>query len=156
MVMASAVPVKGSSGKFASGKALELMEEVGDGSREIIIKTDQEPSIQYVVKDLVEAREEGRTVVEESPVQGSKSNGIIERAVQGLEGHMRAVLLGFEERVGVKLDPREAVVQFIPEYSAYLANRLEVGKDGKTAYERTKGKRGRFWEWSLGKSCCGN
>ena len=26
------------------------------------------------------------------------------------------------------------------EYAGYLLNRLEVGKDGKTAYERTKGK----------------
>ena len=29
---------------------------------------------------------------------------------------------------------------FLPEYAAYLLNRLEVGKDGKTAYERAKGK----------------
>ena len=28
------------------------------------------------------------------------------------------------------------------EYAAYLINRLEVGKDGKTAYERNKGKKG--------------
>ena len=73
---------------------------------QVIVKSDQEPSIGYVVKDVLEAREEGRTLVEESPVQGSKSNGIVERAAQSLEGHMRAVLLGFEERVGVKLDPR--------------------------------------------------
>ena len=30
---------------------------------------------------------------------------------------------------------------YIPSYHAmYLINRLEVGKDGKTAYERVKGK----------------
>ena len=29
----------------------------------------------------------------------------------------------------------------MPEYAAYLMNRLHVGKDGKTAYERTKGKK---------------
>ena len=27
------------------------------------------------------------------------------------------------------------------EMSGYIANRLEVGKDGKTAYERSRGKR---------------
>ena len=32
------------------------------------------------------------------------------------------------------------MVQFLPEYVAYLLNRREIGKDGKTAYERTKGK----------------
>ena len=30
---------------------------------------------------------------------------------------------------------------FIPEYAAYLMNRLHVGKDGKVAYERIKGKK---------------
>ena len=30
---------------------------------------------------------------------------------------------------------------FIPEYAAYLVNRLEVGHDGKVAYERVKGKK---------------
>jgi hypothetical protein len=30
----------------------------------------------------------------------------------------------------------------MPEYAAYLLNRLEVGKDGKTVYERAKGKMG--------------
>ena len=29
----------------------------------------------------------------------------------------------------------------MPEYATYLMNRLEVGQDGKTAYERTKGKK---------------
>jgi len=29
---------------------------------------------------------------------------------------------------------------FMAEYAGYLVNRLEVGKDGKTAYERVKGK----------------
>eukprot|EP00973_Karenia_brevis_P039476 5448959-Karenia_brevis.AAC.1 len=36
---------------------------------------------------------------------------------------------------------RERVVAFIPEYAAYLYNRLHKGDDGKTAYERIKGKK---------------
>ena len=30
----------------------------------------------------------------------------------------------------------------MPEYAAYLLNRVEVGKDGKTVYARMKGKMG--------------
>ena len=30
---------------------------------------------------------------------------------------------------------------FIPEYAAYLMNRMMVGPDGKTSYERIKGKK---------------
>ena len=29
-------------------------------------------------------------------------------------------------------------MKFIPEYAAYLMNRLEVGRDGKVAYDRAK------------------
>ena len=46
-----------------------------------------------------------------------------------------------EDRAGRQLDPQEAIVTFIPEYAAYVLNRLEVGKDGKTAYERARGKK---------------
>ena len=83
----------GSTGRFTIDKVLEFIEEVGDGAATIMIKTDQEPSIQCLVEDLVAAREEGRTVVEESPVQSSGSNGIVERAVQTIESRMRAILL---------------------------------------------------------------
>ena len=33
------------------------------------------------------------------------------------------------------------MVNFIPEYASYLMNRLEVGTDGKVAYDRTEGKK---------------
>ena len=39
------------------------------------------------------------------------------------------------------VDSREKVVTFIPEYAAYLLNRMEICQDGKTNYERVKGKR---------------
>ena len=135
-----AVPTKGSSGKFVVDKALEFVEEVGDAKEKIILKTDQEPSIQYFIKDFMEQREEGRTIVEESPVGSSGSNGVAERGVQGLEGQIRVLCLALQERLGIKMDPRWPIVAFMPEYAAYLLNRLEVGKDGKTSYERTRGK----------------
>ena len=38
------------------------------------------------------------------------------------------------------MDARERIVAFIPDYAAYLINRLSQGSDGKAAYERMKGK----------------
>ncbi len=140
MYFATTVPTKGASGRFAVDKAMDFIKEVGDSSCKIIIKSDQEPSMEYFIKDLIAAREDGRTCVEESPVRSSGSNGLVERGVQGVEGQIRVLFLGLEERLGVKLDPKWPVVTFIPEYAAYLLNRMEVGKDGKTAYERSKGK----------------
>ena len=80
-----------------------------------------------------------QTIPEKSTKKSSGSNGIVERGVQGIEGHLRALFLAFEKRINCKLDSRERIVSFMPEYAAYLMNRLEIGKDGKTAYERTKG-----------------
>ena len=139
---ATAVPTKGSTGRFTIEKMIEFVEELGDGSQQIVVKTDQEPSIEAVVGDLVKEREERRTIVEESPKQSSGSNGIVERCMQGIEVHLRVMLLEFESRVGEEVDAKEPIVTCMPEYVAYLLNRLEVGKDGKTAYERIKGKVG--------------
>ena len=41
----------------------------------------------------------------------------------------------------MKIDPRMPIVTLLLEYAVYLMNRLEVGKDGKTAYERVRGKK---------------
>jgi hypothetical protein len=139
--MATAVPTKGASGKFGVDKVLEFLEELGDKDRRIIIKNDQEPSMKYLISDVVAQREEGRTILEESPVKSSGSNGIVERGIQSMENQVRAIFLGLQERMGGKLDARERIVTFIPEYAAYLMNRLEKGKDGKVGYERVKGKK---------------
>ena len=106
-----------------------------------MVKTDQERSIEYVIKDLVSERVEGRTVIEEAPKKSSGSNGIVEREVQKIEGRIRAIFLGMQERLGRRLDARERIVAFVPEYAAYLENRLNQGADGMVAYERVKGKR---------------
>ena len=140
MYSATTVPMKGSTGQFAIDKIMETIDEVGDTGQTIIMKTDQEPSVVNLVEDVVKAREEGRTIVEESPVGSSGSNGVVERAAQSIEGQIRVILLALEERIGRQANPQEAVATFMPEYAAYLLNRLEVGKDGKTAYERAKGK----------------
>ena len=109
----------------------------------VIVETDHEPSIQYFVKDLVESRPQGQTVNEESPVKSSGSNGVVERGVQVqvLEGQLRVMLLAFESRIGREVRAKEPIVTPMPEYGAYLLNRRDQGRDGKTSYERCKGKR---------------
>eukprot|EP00973_Karenia_brevis_P064006 8894933-Karenia_brevis.AAC.1 len=87
---------------------------------------------------IKEDRVKGKTVVEETPKGVKESNGIVERAVQEIEGHMRAILLSLEERVGVEIDAKERIVASIPEYAAYLYNRLHKDDDGRVPYFRLK------------------
>ena len=89
----------------------------------------------------MESREDGKTIPEESPVKSSGSNGIVEKGVQEIEGQIRAIFLGFQDRMRRRVDTRERIVAFIPEYAAYLMNRMSMGQDGKVAYERIKGKK---------------
>ena len=53
MTMATVLPDKGSTGKFAADKAMEFMAECGCQSGDVIVKTDQEAAIKYLVKDIV-------------------------------------------------------------------------------------------------------
>lgn len=138
-LMATAVPNKGGGSKLVGDKSMEFIWENEDSGNKMIVKTDQEPSIKCVITDLVEERIEGGTVVEESPVKSSGSNGIVEKGVQEVECRIRSLFLGLEERIGRRLDAKERIVAFISEYAAYLINRLSQGTDGKVAYERMKG-----------------
>ena len=58
-----------------------------------------------------------------------------------MEGHVRAIFLALQERLGNKIDTWHRIVTFTPEYAAYLMSRLDMVKDGKSAYERVKGKK---------------
>eukprot|EP00973_Karenia_brevis_P062352 8671896-Karenia_brevis.AAC.1 len=72
---------------------------------------------------IKEDRIKGRTAVEEAPKGAKGSNGIVERAVQEIAGHKRAILFSLEERIGVEIDAKERIVASIPSYAAYLYNR---------------------------------
>ena len=52
MKMAVTIPTKASTGKFGMDCALEFIDECGDGATKVVIRSDQEPSIQLLVKDL--------------------------------------------------------------------------------------------------------
>ena len=75
-----------------------------------------------------------------STVHSSKSNGVIERCVQEVQGMVRTLRSAVEERLGVKLAVGHVVWPWLVEFTAWLLTRAEVGHDGRTTYERIKGK----------------
>ena len=93
MTMATVVPMTGTSEKIAVDTTLEFWEELGDKAADVVVKSDHLPAINHFVNDLIEDRgkERARTIPEESPVQSKESSGVVERAVQGIEGQMRAL-----------------------------------------------------------------
>ena len=125
----------------------------------MVLKSDQENSIMDVLNNVARRRSadsklelfegrgdqtvgppQGRAILEASPVGSSGSNGVIERAVQAIEDQVRTIKLALESRIGVKIPSDHDVVPWIVEYAATIINKGQVGADGKTAYERLKGK----------------
>ena len=60
-IMATAVPQKGSVGRFAVDKCLEFIGECGDANNPIVVKSDQENAIEL----LVEVADERPRVIRE-------------------------------------------------------------------------------------------
>ena len=60
--------------------------------------------------------------------------------MQSVQGVVRTLRSALEWRWGVKLEVNHLVWPWLVEYASFLLTRFEVGKDGKTSYERAKGK----------------
>ena len=135
------VPSKGSTGSYAARAVLELMEECGDRDAKVVVKSDQEPAIKFLVDDVRVNRTGAKTIVEMAPRGSKGSNGVIERAVQSMEQQVRTMKSALDERMGVKIDVMHPIIVWMCDYAGFLLNRMEVSADGKTAYERNKGKK---------------
>ena len=141
-IMATVVPRK-SSGSWAARRLMAWMRELGHAHGDVIVKSDNEPAVKSLVEEwgrLRAAEGGGKMVVENSPVGSSQSNGVVERGIQTVQGMIRTLRSALEDRWGVKLEADHVVWTWMVEYAGWLVTRGEVGKDGKTAYERIKGK----------------
>ena len=106
MKKAVVVPSKGSTGRYAARLVIDLIEECGDKDRAIIVKSDQEPAIQFLVDDVCMSRTCAKTIVEQAPKGSKGSNGIVERAVQSTEQYLRTLKSALDERISFRI--REA------------------------------------------------
>ena len=123
----------------AADRMIKNMESWGVTGK-LIVKADQEPAIQAIAKEIVGKRA-GETIPEASKKYDSPSNGIAERAVQSVEGQVRTMKLALERRVNCKIPVDHKIMTWMVECGADLMNKFLVGEDGRTAYERIKGKK---------------
>lgn len=110
------------------------------GGATVILKSDQEPAVLALVNDIIKYRAPAATQVEQSPVGSSGSNGIVERGIQSFQMMMRVMKDALETKWKVAIPDDHPILTWMTGYSSYLLNRFEVGRDGRTSYERLKGK----------------
>ena len=136
-IAANVVPEKGVN-QYAIkrlAKDIQLL-----GYQKIILKSDNENAILALKRAVIQERP-CEIIPEESPVSESQSNGEIEATNKVIQGKTRTLRLGIESRYEIKMGREHMVVPWMIKHAAEMVKRLSVGKDGKTAWQRLKGKK---------------
>ncbi len=87
-VFAHAVPSKGAGDGWIIEQLYNDIEQLG--YTKIIIKCDQEPSIMNIQSGIKDMRSH-ETILENTPVRSSQSNGAVEQAIGTVMGQVRVM-----------------------------------------------------------------
>ena len=93
-----------------------------------MLKTDGEPALVAVQSKIV-ARREARTAPVNPPAYDPKSNGVIEKGGQDINGRLRCIKIALEDRVQQKLHISLPVFEWALEHAAFIHNRFQMGHD---------------------------
>ena len=108
-------------------------------SKEICLKSDNEPAMLAMQRAIATARSE-TTLPRNSLECDPQSNGGAEKAAQDITDMTRRLLMGFEARLKTKVDLRLPIVFWIVRHAAFVLTRFRIGKDGHTAWRRLNGR----------------
>ena len=92
---------------------------------------------------LVKAAWDGEAAWENSAVGESESNGKIEKAIQILEGELRILKDALETNLGKEVPAESRIMSWLTVYASVLLRRGQVGADGKTPFQRIRGRSSR-------------
>ena len=134
----SVVPAKGAD-NYAVNFVIQCLEE--SGYRRLVLKSDNENSI----KSLKEAVKKGiktvEIVLEESKTGDSQANGACEVAVRETKRQIKAMKSSLEEKLGIQVRDRHPILAWVGRHADFMISRFRVGTDGRTPYERSRGRR---------------
>ena len=90
----------------------------------IRLRTDEEPSITSVAKQLA-ARRAGRTILELAPLKSPSSVGGVERKIQSVMAQVRTLVSAFEETYGTKLLAGHPLFFWMVRHASFLLERFQ-------------------------------
>ena len=111
----------------------------GDGTK-LILKSDGERSI-MAFRNALGKLHGGVVIPEESAKNESQSNGTAEEAGRTVREFIRVLKFQMEEGAQMKLKGDENILQWLTRWAALVCSKYLVGKDGRTASERRRGRR---------------
>ena len=111
----------------------------GGKGGEVIVKTDGEPALLAVRNALM--RYHGGIMIPECPAKGEKAeNGLIEEAGKTVREFVCTFISAIEYGIDDTLPLDATIIPWIVRWAAICYSRYKVGKDGRTAYERLRGR----------------
>ena len=137
MLFAHVVPRKGMIHEHGAVAMVKDIEKLG--YKEVILKCDGEPAMKSVQEEVKKRRIDA-TILENSVPGDSRSNGAAERAVKALGEQVRVLRAGLQGRLGLVMKSSHPVMTWLVQHAADCISKYQVSEDGKTAYERLKGK----------------
>ncbi|CAK0857324.1 unnamed protein product [Prorocentrum cordatum] len=136
---AAIVPCKGDASECSVGVMSGQITQMGHSN--FIHKTDQESALKALKESAHQALGTAYSVVSEEAPRGSKeSNGAMENGAMQIEGLVRTHRGALEILQGIKVEHESALVPWLVLWAAYVYNRFSRDVNGKTPYEKTKGK----------------
>ena len=137
-----AVETKVSMDEWMIQQVCDDLETIGFKNERLVLKTDQEPAIVDVMKEIQKTREcEYGTAIDNSRVGDYDSNGAIENAVGSIEGVVRTLRVALEERLVGKVKITDPIIPWMVRHAGHLITRCWVRPNGQTAYQMIKGRR---------------
>jgi hypothetical protein len=139
LISAHVVPNKGASTEWIIKQSVKDIEKSGF-HKEVVLRSDGEPAILDVMDTIAKTRM-GETNLEHTAAGESQANGFIERGIQSLEEMVRTFKLDLEQRINTRVEVSWTIFEWLVEFAADVINKFVIGSDGRTAYERVKGKK---------------
>ena len=112
----------------------------GGNGGELILKSDGENSIK-AVRDALGRYHGGKVTPEQPPPGESQSNGKVEEAGKTIRSYVKVFKDMLEEKTGHPIPTDAVILQWLIRWAAMLHSRFRQGADGKTAYERQRGRK---------------
>ena len=110
------------------------------GYKRLILKSDGEPAI-LALKAEVKEKIKIDVLCEEPSVGESQSNGEIENANRLMQGQVRTMFDALKTRYGFDIDTKHPALKWLIQHAGAIITRFMTGVDGKTAWERERGKK---------------
>ena len=110
------------------------------GYKRLLFKSDQEAAILALKRRVSEEMPQVEFLMEESPVGDSRANGTIEVAVREVGRLVRTLKDAVEFKCKVQIPSTHPILTWLVKHASAILTRYQVGKDGRTAWELTRGK----------------